>query len=444
MSSTHAQLALLGGPQAVTLDPGDMFTWPIVTEEDERAVIEVIRARSMSGADVTRSFEREAAAFFGTRHALAFCNGTASILGGMYACGVRRGDEVIGPPLPYWATVMPAYSLGASVVFADILPDTFCIDPADVERRITPRTRAVIVTHAYGHPCEMDAIVRVAHARGVKVIEDVSHAHGGLYRGRMLGTIGDVGCMSVMSGKSLAIGEGGLLVTDDRQIHERALAFGFYGRARGSTWGSGEAEVTSPELTRFSGVPLGGVKHRLNQTAAAMGRVQLRHYPQRMAEIQRAMNHFWDLLEGVRGVRAHRVAPDSSSTMGGWYCPVGRYLGEELGDLPLDRFVAAVAAEGCPVGPPFNFPLHLHPFFHEADVYGDGRPTSCAFADRDVRQGPGSLPVAEEFGRRAFQIPWFKHYRPDVIARFAAAVRKVCDNAGSLLEDDAPATSVAD
>jgi dTDP-4-amino-4,6-dideoxygalactose transaminase len=260
----------------------------------------------------------------------------------------------------------------------------------------------------------------------------------------MLGTIGDVGCMSVMSGKSLAIGEGGLLVTDDRLIHERAVAFGFYGRARGSTWGSGEAEVTAPELTRFSGVPLGGVKHRLNQTAAAMGRVQLRHYPERLAEIQRAMNHFWDLLEDVPGVRAHRVAPDSGSTMGGWYIPVGRYIPEELGGLAMDRFLAAASAEGCPVGSAPNYPLHLHPFFHEADVYGDGKPTSCAFADRDVRQGPGSLPVAERFERTAFRAPWFKHYRPGVIAQYADAVRKVCENAASLLEDDARAASVAD
>ena len=122
-------LALFGGPKAVSEGPEDLFRWPIVTEEDEQAVLEVLRAGSMSGTDVTMEFEEEYAAFQGTQYALGYCNGTASLLGAMFGCGVGRGDEIIAPSLTYWAAALPAYTLGATIVFADIDADSLCIDP---------------------------------------------------------------------------------------------------------------------------------------------------------------------------------------------------------------------------------------------------------------------------------------------------------------------------
>jgi dTDP-4-amino-4,6-dideoxygalactose transaminase len=266
------------------------------------------------------------------------------------------------------------------------------------------------------------------------VIEDVSHAQGGLYKGRMLGRIGHVGCMSLMTGKSLATGEGGMLITDDRRLRERAIAFGFYGRTGAGRYTHGESEITEPDLARLRGLPLGGAKHRMNQISAAMGRVQLRHYPARIAEIQKAMNLFWDLLEGTPGLAAHRPAKDSGSTMGGWYHPVGHYRPEELGGLSVERFTEAVRAEGVPSGAGCNFPLHLHPVFNEADVYGEGRPTAVARSDRDVRQGPGSLPAAEATPQRVLTVPWFKHHRPEAIHPYAEAFRKVAEHAEELVE----------
>jgi len=419
-------LALLGGPKAVEADEPDLFHWPIVTEEDERAVLEVLRAGSMSGIELTRRFEAEWAAYQGTRYALAFCNGTAALLAAMYACGVRRGDEIIVPSVTYWASALPAFSLGATVVFADIDPVTLCIDPNDIEHRITARTKAIVVVHYCGHPCDMDPILAVARRRNVKVIEDVSHAHGALYKGRMVGTFGDVAAMSMMAGKSFAIGEAGMLCTNDREIYERAVAFGHYRRT--------QEELTLPELQHFAGLPLGGIKGRLNQTCAAMGRVQLKHYPQRMKAIQDAMNRFWDLLEGVPGIRPHRPQRQSGSTMGGWYNPLGHYVPEELGGLPVRTFIEAVNAEGGRSGRGCNFPLHLHPLFNEADIYGDGKPTRIAFADRDVRQPAGRLPVSEALAERCFGIPWFKHDRPESIARYAAAYKKVALQADKLLK----------
>jgi perosamine synthetase len=231
--------------------------------------------------------------------------------------------------------------------------------------------------------------------------------------------------MSLMSSKSLPAGEAGMLCTNDRLIYERALALGHYERT--------QADITLPELTPFVGLPLGGYKHRIIQTASAMGRVQLRHYPARIQEIQQAMNYFWDGLEGVPGLRAHRPSKDSESTMGGWYNPLGHYLPEELGGLPVARFIEAVNAEGSHSWRAANRPLHLHAVFNTADIYGDGKPTRLAFCDRDVRQGPGSLPVSEALSERCMGIPWFKHLWPEHIDQYIAAYRKVALRADTLL-----------
>ena len=426
MAVWDERLAVLGGPRAVGEAEGDLFAWPVVTAEDEAAVLAVLRAGSMSGWDVTREFEAEYAAYQGSEFALGFCNGTEALRAAMYACGVRRGDEIVCPSMTYWASALPAFSLGATVVFAEIDSETLCVAAADVDRRITERTKAIVVVHYCGHPCEMDAIMGVAKRRGVKVIEDVSHAHGGLYKGRKVGSFGDVAAMSMMAGKSLAIGEAGMLCTHDRAILEGAVAFAHYQR-HGSY-------LTMEAFKSHAGLPLGGVKGRMNQTCAAMGRVQLKHYPARMAVIQRAMHRFWDLLEGVPGLRAHRAAVGSGSTMGGWYNPVGHYEPEALGGLPVERFLEAVNAEGARVGRGCNAPLHLHPVFNEADVYGDGRPTRVAFSGREVRQPAGSLPVTEALPDRCFGIPWFKHDRPASIERYAAAYKKVALRAEQLLD----------
>lgn len=425
--------ALLGGPKAVPEPDPSLFHWPIITEEDEQAVLEVLRAGSMSATGITREFEKEYAAWVGVKHGLAYCNGTAALLGAFWACGVGAGDEIICPSITYWASASPVLHLGATVHFSDIDPASLCIDPGDIEHRIGPRTKAIVVVHYAGHPCDMDPILELARVHGIKVIEDVSHAHGSLYKGRPCGSMGDVAAMSMMAGKSFAIGEGGMLLTNDREIYERAAAYGHYELTGGPSRFAASQSVITGGLRRFSGLPIGGFKHRMNQTCSAMGRVQLRHYPARIAEIQRAMNRFWGLLDGVPGIRPHRPAKDSGSTMGGWYFARGRYVAEELGGLPCERFCEAVRAEGVGVCTPgANFPLHMHPVFHEADIFRQGRPTSVAFGQRDVRQGAGALPVAERIADLVFGIPWFKHDRPTEIERYAAAYRKVAEQADRL------------
>lgn len=421
-------LAIKGGPKAVadSADHAKLFHWPIVTEEDEEAVLEVMRAGTMSAIDITQKFETEYAAWVGVKHALGYCNGTASLLGAFWGCGVGAGDEVICPSMTYWASCAAVLGLGATVSFADIDPQTLCIDPDDIEHRIGPRTRAIVVVHYAGYPCDMDRIMAIARKHGVKVIEDVSHAHGSLYNGRACGSLGDVAGMSMMGSKGFAIGEAGMLLTDDREIYERAIAFGHYERTGGpSRFAKAEGAVHG-DLARFKGIPLGGHKHRMNQTCSAMGRVQLKYYPERILVIQKALNRFWDLMEGVPGIYAHRPPKDSGSTMGGWYFPRALYRGEELGGLRCAEFCAMVQAEG--VGSATagsNLPLHVHPVFHEADLLHQGQPTAVAFGQRDVRQGCGSLKNAERIGEISLGVPWFKHDWPEVIERYAAAYRKV-------------------
>lgn len=429
------ELAILGGPKSITLDGGDIFKWPIVLKEDEDAVVAVLRAGAMSGTDITKQFEKEFAAWIGTRFALGYPSGTESLRGAMWACGVGAGDEIIAPSMTYWATCTQALTLGAAVHFAEVDRDTLCIDPADIEHRIGPRTKAIVVVHYAGYPCEMDPIMAIARKHGVKVIEDVSHAHGALYKGRMCGTIGDVGAMSMMAGKSFAIGEAGMLVTNDQRIYERGIAYGHYERTgMPSLYNPADSQVTMADLKVFAGVPLGGYKHRMNQTCSAMGRVQLKYYPQRIIEIQKAMNRFWDLLEGAPGIRAHRPPKGSGSTMGGWYAAGGLYREEELGGLPVAKFCEAVQAEGAWCSPGRNRPLHPHPVFHVADIFNQGRPTMIAFGQRDVRQGPGSLPVTETIPTSTYSVPWFKHDRAAIIEQYAKAFRKVALQAEKLLE----------
>lgn len=424
-----ATLAFHGGPRAVESDPGDLFRWPLITEEDEQAVLAVLRDGAMSGWTITEQFEEEFAAWHGVRFALGHNTGTAALQAAMFGCGVGHGDEILCPSLTYWASAMPALALGASITFCDVDPTTLTIDPGDIEHRITPRTRAIVVVHYCGHPCDMDPIMEIADRHGVAVIEDVSHAHGGLYKGRLLGTLGDVAAFSCMSGKALAIGEGGVLVTNDARIYQRAVAFGHYERHA--------AVLQDPELRRLSGIPLGGHKYRMHQLSSAVGRVQLRHYTERMTEIQAAMNEFWDLLEGVPGLRPHRPPRGEASTMGGWYAPHGLYRPEELGGLPVARFCEAVRAEGASASPGANFALHLHPVLNEADVYGHGQPTRNANSERDLRQPPGSLPITEAIQDRVYGIPWFKRHRPRLIAEHALAFRKVAEHADALLATEA-------
>jgi dTDP-4-amino-4,6-dideoxygalactose transaminase len=424
------KLALLGGNKTVVSEPGNMFDWPIVNKNMEEAVLQVLRNRNMSGTDITKEFEKGFADWHGMKYALGHSSGTASLQAAMYGVELGPGDELICPSITYWASCTQALSLGASVVFADIVPETLCVDHADIERLITERTKAIMVVHYAGMPAEMDKIVPLAEKYGLKIIEDVSHAQGALYKGKMVGTFGDAAGFSLMSGKSFAIGEGGMLLTNKQSVYERALLFGHYGRHN---------EIQEGNFPKESlGIPWGGYKYRMHQLSSAVGIEQLKKYPAEMTEIDKAMNYFWDLLEDLPGIKARRPDKESGSTMGGWYAARGVYCSKELEGLSIKRFCEAVTAEGVEgVVPGCNKNLALHPIFNTLDVYGHGKATQNVFRDgANIREDSRNLPVAANVQNVIFTIPWFKHFRKKFIEECAGAFRKVIENYKDLLADD--------
>ncbi len=426
-----SELAYFGGTPAIVKDETPdkhLFGWPIINEEDEAAALDVIRNNKFSGTDITEKFQEEFAAWQGRKYALAFCNGTASILSAMFAMGLGMGDEIICPTKTYWGTASVAANLGISVVFCNI-DENLSMDPDDIERCITPRTKAIVVVHYFGYPADMDRIMAIAKKHNLLVMEDLSHAQGGMYKGKKLGTFGDIAAMSLMSMKSFAAGELGMLVTDKREYYERAIAFAHYERNNPNYI----KECT--ELSPYAMIALGGIKGRANQLCTAMARVQLKYYDERCAEIRRAMNYFWDQLEQIPGLHAIRVDESTGSNMAGWYCPHGIYHPEELGGLSVKRFCAAMRAEGvdcCWEGG--NYCLHTHAFFKDFDLFNAGKPTRVAFNDHDVREMDAACRPSEEI--LCFQIPWFKHFDKEWIDTYVAAFRKVASHYEELLVGD--------
>ncbi|MBQ8640880.1 MAG: aminotransferase class V-fold PLP-dependent enzyme [Clostridia bacterium] len=422
------KLALLGGTPVVSDPmPADLFRWPIMTEEDEAAAMDVIRNNRFSATDITEKLQEEFAAWQGREYAIAYCNGTMSLTAAMFAIGLGMGDEIICPTKTYWGSVSQAINFGASAVFCNI-NEMLSMDPADLERCITPQTKAIMVVHYFGYPCDMDPIMEIARKHNLYVIEDLSHAQGGMYKGKKLGTFGDIAAMSLMSGKSFAAGELGMLVTDDRKLYERAMAFGHYER-------NNERYIKeSEDLKPYYHIALGGAKGRANQLCSALARVQLKYYDERCTEIRKAMNYFWDQLEGLPGIRPIRVDESTGSNMAGWYCPHGAYHPEELHGLPVGKFCEAVRAEsGFPSWDGGNFCLHTHPFFQTFDLFNEGKPSRIAYAARDVRVDDIHLKSSET--RYCFSVPWFKHFDREWIDKYAAAFRKVVENHLQLCED---------
>ena len=427
-----SKLALLGGEAVIKDSYKQTFKWPIVTKEDEEAVLKVLRDGNMSGSDVTKAFEEDYCKWTGSKYALGTCNGTAALHAAMYGVGIGVGDEVICPSITYWASCTGVLSLGATPVFADVDPYTINLDPKKLESKITDKTKAIVVVHYESYPADMDEIMAIAKRHNIKVIEDVSHAQGGKYKGRMLGTIGDVAAASLMSGKSLAIGEAGILHTDDREIYERAIAFGMYER-----FNEGMLEKAD-YLKEVTALPLGGYKHRMHQLSSAMGRVQLAAYDERCREIDRAMKYFLELISDIPCFKARICNEAEGSTMAGWYAASMHYIPDACEGLSVTRFCDALNAEGAIEGsrPACNRPLHTHSMFQTYDIYGHGKPTRIANAARDVREMDRDLEVSEIIGRRAISLPWFKHFDKEVIEQYAAAYRKVYENYKDLLPGD--------
>ena len=224
-----AQLALLGGPRIVTEPTG--FVWPPIDAGDVVAVSALLARGEISyyGREgVVAELEDAFAAYHGVTHALTCSSGTAALHSAYFALGLEPGDEVIAPTFTFLSTVMPLFTLNAVPVLVDSEPYSGNIDPAAIEAAVTERTRAIVVVHLNGHPCDMAPIMAVARRRGLRVVEDCSHAHGAAYGNTLVGRFGDIAVWSLQGSKLVAAGQGGILLTDDTTLFERAVLFGHF------------------------------------------------------------------------------------------------------------------------------------------------------------------------------------------------------------------------
>ena len=336
-------LALDGGPQACPRPiPSSWWGASVIGDEELALVTEVIRSRSLfrdygpGKPHMVNDFEREARAYFGASHALAVTSGSAALYCAMAGLGIGPGDEVIMPALVWRSDFQAPVALGATPVFAEI-DRSLNLDPADLDRKITARTKAVIVVYFQGGVGEVDRLVEVCRRRQVKLVEDCAQSVGASYKGRRIGSFGDVGCFSFQQNKIMVTGEGGLLLARDPVVFERAVRYHDLGLYRGAL----QAQTgLPPAVPDFS-----GLQFRMNELTGAVALAQLRKLDQAVLDITR--RHFrWLKAEVART------------------CPgLGfRATGDDTGDAGINLFLdlgspargawfsRALKAEGVPVG----------------------------------------------------------------------------------------------
>jgi len=260
------KLAIDGG--AAVLNRSDYKNWPIITEDDRRFINEVLDSGIMAGgtAPQVQALENEWAAYTGAKFCLTTCSGTAALHMALAAAGVGPGDEVITSAFTFLASASCALHQNAIPIFVDIDPRTYCMDPGKLEAAITERTKAVIPVHIQGLPADMDAIMAIAKKRNLFVIEDACQAHGAVYKGRKVGTIGSVGTFSLNNFKNLCGGEGGLFITDDEYILNRAALIRCFGD-----------EIDEVSHRRKYNASILGYMYRNQELPAALARGQLKH-----------------------------------------------------------------------------------------------------------------------------------------------------------------------
>ncbi|HBV31531.1 MAG TPA: TetR family transcriptional regulator, partial [Verrucomicrobiales bacterium] len=249
----------------MTQSQAEANRWPILTEEDEQAVVEVMRSGNITTNPVARELEQEYAAFVDRKFALSHNNGTSALMAAFFAIDLQPGDEVIVPTATFWASVIPMLWLGAVPVFCECEEERLGLCPSDVEGRITDKTRAIVVVHLWGLPSKMTELRAIADRHGLKIIEDASHAHGASWRGKPCGALGDISVFSLQGDKLAPGGEGGVFLCDDEAFLERAMCMGDMMRM---------LELQTPAM-RFAGTTF-GIKTRIAPVSAAIARVQLR------------------------------------------------------------------------------------------------------------------------------------------------------------------------
>ena len=374
-----------------------VFGSPLIEKAEIREVVRCLKSGWIGTGPLVARFEKDFAAFKGARHAVALSSCTAALHLSLLALGIKKGDEVIVPTMTFAATANAVIHAGAVPVFADCGRRTMTLDPADVERKITRRTKAVIPVHFAGRPCEMDAILLLARKHRLKVIEDCAHAVESEYHGKKCGTMGDIGCFSFYVTKNIVTGEGGMAVTDSAVLTDRIMALALHGMSR-DAW-----QRFSDKEHKHYRVEAAGFKYNMMDIQAALGIHQLR----RVEKYSRCRKLIWERYnDAFRDLPVFLPAPPEKDTRHALHLYT---LLIDLERSPVTRDKAIKGLRRLRVGSGVHYiALHLHPFYQKNFGYRRG-----------------DFPNAEWISERTFSLPLGPKLSDADVRDVIAAVRGV-------------------
>ncbi|MBI2301314.1 MAG: DegT/DnrJ/EryC1/StrS family aminotransferase [Armatimonadetes bacterium] len=415
--SNADKLALLGGTPVRSTPLGGRNRYTGKDALDNlRQVLEGGHMTRVGGTWVQR-LEQEFAAFYGAGHCTASTSGTSAIHVAVGALNPEPGDEIIAAPITDLGTIIPILAQNAIPVFADVQRATFNLDPADLERRITPRTRAIIPVHLGGHPCDLAEILAVTERHGLVVIEDCSQAYCATYQGRRVGTIGKVGCFSMQQSKHFTTGQGGLTITDDPDWALRIKRFADKGMPRYSAAGA-------RDYLSF------GFNYEMSELHGAVAVAEL-PYVEGVCSRRTALGErLTSLIADCPGVHPQAVREGNHSTY--WFYAL-RAVPEETG-IHASKFAQALSAEGIGCGWQYiGKPIFMYEAVRRKRVYGESDfPFSLQDPAHAVRYEEGECPVCEQALDEMITIGLHEDYTEQDVEDIAAALHKVAAGAAQL------------
>lgn len=322
-----------------------MPPWPAFSQDEIDAAVSVLRSGAINywTGEEGRRFEREFVALIGCEYAIALANGTVALELALYALGIGPGDEVVVPSKTFIATASAVVMRGAVPVIADVDPDSQNLTADTVAAVLSPRTKAIIAVHLAGWPCDVDPLLDLARSRGLRLIEDCAQAHGARYKGRPLGSLGDIAAFSFCQDKIMTTaGEGGMLTTNDRQIWDKSWSFKDHGKSWDAVYNRPSTGVYKWLHESF------GTNWRLTEVQSAIGRVMLRKVP---AWVEQRRAHADVLNRELGAMPALRVAIPSPDVYHSYYKHYAFVRPERLrAGWDRDWIVRAIQAEGVPCG----------------------------------------------------------------------------------------------
>jgi len=385
------QLAIFGGKPSVLAS--QHTRWPVLSTDDKSSVLQVLERGILSGpfAPEVSGLEREFSAYVGAKYCLATNSGTAALHLALAALGVGPGDEVITPSFTFVATALAVLHQNAVPIFIDIESETLGMDPNLLETAITPRTKAIIPVHIHGTPCDFGRIREIADRHQIPIIEDACQAHGAQYNGKKVGTLGQMGAFSLQSSKSLACGEGGLVVTDNKDLIERASRTRMFGEdIRPADSDLFRIERALDSNRSYDSVTMGWM-YRTNEMSAALARSQLKRLDYWNANARRNAEYLSHELSLLPGITPPIVPSDRSSCYHKYRIRLdATKLGVQASPRKVrDAMLQALVAEGIDAVLWQSKPVPAQTLFKERLGFGHGVPwTLSSPVDYSISQFP--------------------------------------------------------